>query len=102
MAEFRVKLDDKKLWKAINEAEGIQGVLEEKAGAVASRANSIGAGFKTGYYYRDHKPPPVGGTRPKYGHDVELHKHTRVGLVYTGNYAAMKDNHEHNTLLKSL
>ena len=43
----------------------------------------------------------------KYKEDTDRMKvkgggHTSVGIVYCGNYAAMKDNMLHNTLLKAV
>ena len=44
----------------------------------------------------------MGGTQPSYGADVETHGGAPVGIVYTANYAAMRDNAQNNTLLKSI
>ena len=77
--------------------------VTEKAAAISGRANSLGAGFRTGYYHRDHRSPAVGGTAPSYGHE-QAERSTRYGYVATVhplNYAAMKDNHQNNTLLKA-
>jgi hypothetical protein len=43
----------------------------------------------------------VGGTQPAYVGDVRMGRRGYVGIVHPGNYAAMKDNYENNTLLKA-
>lgn len=82
-------------------AKAARPAIEAKTGQITSAANAASAGFRTGYYHRDHKSPAVGGTQPRYTGDVEEHDGWPVGLVNTGNYAAMKDNHQNNTLLKA-
>ena len=72
--------------------------------STAARANALSAGFRTGLYHRDHKSPAVGNTQPRYASALGESKRKPaipVGLVYTGNYAAMKDNALNNTLLKA-
>ena len=75
--------------------------IEAKTGRIRDAADSMSAGYRTGKYHRDHKSPAVGGTKPEYASDVKDFNGMPVGIVYTGNYAAMKDNHENNTLLKA-
>ena len=76
----------------------VKGALTKEAGAIAGRANAMSSAFRTGLYHRDHKSPAVGNTQPKYESDQAR---GAVALVYTGNYAAMKDNALNNTLLKA-
>ena len=102
MADVEFTIDDEKLWNLIDKGQGTYTLVSRVTDKVASNANTMSAGFRTGLYYRDHKAPPVGNTQPKYGSNVRKGKKGPVGIVYTGNYAAMKDNHLHNTLLKSL
>lgn len=102
MGDLKVVIDDAKLKKEINEASGTKAALEIATNHITSKANSIGSGYRTGKYHRDHKSPAVGGTQPKYVGDVKMGKKGPVGIVHPKNYAAMKDNHLHNTLLKSL
>lgn len=81
----------------------VKGAVTKEANAVASRANALGAGYRTGYYHPNHKSPAVGGTQPKYkAFQAQVFNKTPVAIVVTKNYAAMKDNMLHNTLLKSL
>ena len=63
----------------------------------------MSAGYRTGYYHREHKSPAVGGTQPSYWSNTGRPRGVvPVGIAFTANYAAKKDNLEHNTLLKSL
>lgn len=73
-------------------------ICEEKA----SRANSMSASYKTAKWHDHATKETKGGKSPNYVADVERKSNSYVGIVYTGNYAAMKDNHEHNTLAKVL
>lgn len=81
----------------------VKGALTEEANAIAARANGMSAGFRTGLYHHDHKSPAVGNTQPRYEAEA-AHQFGRssVALVHPANYAAMKDTHLHNTLLKSI
>lgn len=99
--KLTVKIDEAALKRAVGHGDGMQQVLSSKVDEITNRANSMSAGFRTGLFYRDHKSPPVGNTQPKYGGSVQLGSKGWVGLVRPKNYAAMKDNHLHNTLLKS-
>lgn len=102
MADVEFTIDDNKLANLVGKSQGTFSLVSEKTEKVASNANSMSAGFRTGKYHKDHKSPAIGGTQPNYKHDVQRRGKSPVGLVVTGNYAAMKDNHQHNTLLKSL
>jgi len=102
MGDLKVVIDDAKLRKAINEASGTRQALNLAVDHITSRANSLGSGYRTAKYHRDHKSPAVGGTQPKYTGDVKTGKKGPIGIVHPKNYAAMKDNHLHNTLLKSV
>lgn len=102
MADVEFKIDDDKLDRLVGNSQGTFSLVAGKTNLVASNANGMSAGFRTGKYHRDHKSPAVGGTQPHYKHDVQKRGKFPVGIVVTGNYAAMKDNHMHNTLLKSL
>lgn len=103
MASVTVKVDisQRNLERAVNFAEGTESALRSKTSAITSAANAMSAGFRTGYYHRDHKSPAVGGTPASYAGDVEMGRKGYVGIVYTANYAAQKDNYQNNTLLKA-
>ena len=97
----KVDVSERSLERAVSYAKGTEAALRKYASKIERRANSMGASFKTGKYHRDHQSPAVGGTKPRYGSDVELGRKGYVGIVHPENYAAMKDNHLHNTLLKA-
>ena len=99
--KLTIKIDEAALERAALRGEGMQEVLGRKVAHIAGVANAMSSGFRTGLYYRNHESPPVGNTQPKYGGDVKLGDYGWIGLVHPENYAAMKDNHEHNTLLKA-
>ncbi len=90
------KIDDEKLWNLVNNGAGTFTLVSRVTDKAAANANAMGAGFRT----KKHRG--VGDTAPEYGHDTRRFGKGPVGIVYTGNYAAIKDNHLHNTLLKSL
>lgn len=103
MADVEFHIDKEKLWRLACKSDGAYLLVRSATDKVASNANSIGSGYKTAKYHRDHKSPAVGGTSPKYVANTSRPKGVvPVGIVYTSNYAAMKDNMLHNTLLKSL
>lgn len=103
MADVEFHIDKEKLWRLACKSEGTYALVRNAADAVSSRANAMSSGFRTAKYHRDHKSPAVGGTQPKYEANTGRPRGiVPVGIVYTANYAAQKDNHLHNTLLKSL
>lgn len=103
MADVEFSIDREKLWRLICKQDATYQVIRSTADGVAGNANAMSTGYRTKKYHRDHKSPGVGGTQPKYQSNTQRPKGVvPVGIVYTANYAAQKDNHEHNTLLKSL
>lgn len=96
-----VRWDDAAIGRLIGKAPEVVAEVERVTGEIAGRANSMSSGYRTGLYHRDHEPPAVGNTQPTYVGDVEEYGNSVVGIVHTGNYAAMKDNAENNTLLKA-
>lgn len=102
MADAEFHIDREKLRNLAFSSDELFAIVDKETQDIASRANSLGAGFRTGKYHRDHKSPAVGGTAPSYVGDTQRRGKTPVGIVHPKNYAAMKDNHLHNTLLKSL
>ena len=100
MDRWDVQIDEGKLWKAINDADGTQRMISDMASDMASMANALGSGFRTKRV--SIKGKKVGGTQPRYASDAKKFNRTFVGIVHPINYAAMKDNHLHNTLLKSM
>lgn len=84
------------LGHAIGTAPETQEAVEQATNRILSTAQSIGSGFRT-QKYKD-----KGDTPAVYAGDVQAYSHAYVGVVYTANYSAQKDNHLHNTLLKAV
>lgn len=95
-----VKIDDKKLWSTINDADDLPELIDTAVKAVISNANGLSSGFRTEVVHIDGRR--VGGTQPIYGGDVSKRGRSTVGIVHPKNYAAIKDNYINNTMLKSL
>lgn len=102
MADFTFTIDGQKVKRAIGDSGSMRNLMESQVSRITANANSMSAGFRTGIYHPDHKSPHVGGTQPVYGGDVRKFKGDLVGIIHPENYAAMKDNHKNNTLLKSI
>ncbi len=97
-----VEIDDEKLREAIGDAPNLPDVLDDAVRQITRNANSLSAGYRTGIWHDPKTGERRGDTQPKYDGDVQRKRKGYVGIVHPKNYAAMKDNHEHNTLLKSL
>lgn len=103
MADVEFHIDKEKVWRLVCKSEGTYQIVRGKTDSTAAKANALGAGYRTAKYHRDHMSPAVGGTAPKYAANTGRPRGiVPVGIVYTANYAAQKDNMLHNTLLKSL
>lgn len=96
-----IQWNDAALGRIIGKAPEVQAEVEAATRRIWSSANAMGSGFRTGLYHRDHESPAVGNTQAAYDGDVEVKRNAVVGIVHTGNYAAMRDNAENNTLLKA-
>ena len=94
-----VKWNQKQLYYAVREAEGLEAPLREAVNLITSRANAMSSSYRTKTFYRNGEK--VGNTQPRYEGDVGPDKRFVVGIVYPKNYAAMKDTLENNTLLKA-
>ena len=104
MADMDVQIDMEKVKRAIGQSEGVAGEMQKAVKRLTASANGMCAGYKTGYFYDREKGKRVGGTQAVYEGDVERLGRYRwpYGIVHPANYAAMKDNYEHNTLLKAV
>jgi len=100
MASTKVVWDDRNIAKLVKLPQ-VREEVGNAAGRIAMNAYMLGASFRTELYHRGHKSPAVGNTQPSYLSDVRDMTHTPVGIAYTANYAAMKDNALNNTLLKA-
>lgn len=94
-----IKWNKGAMYEVIN--EGTLPLIEKATQIATDRANAMWV-ERTGLYHRDHKAPPVGNTEPVYASEVNKSTHYHHGIVYTANYAAMKDTKKHNTLLKAV
>ena len=101
IGRLTIIIDDKALENAVSFSEGVQDVLQEKTDEIIDRANAMSSGFRTQRTYNYALKKQVGGTQPKYGGNVELHRRGYIGLVHPLNYAALKDSYENNTILKA-
>lgn len=101
MASTKIVWNEANLARLVK-APQVREEVGNAAGRIAMNAYNMGASFRTGLYHPDHKSPAIGNTQPSYLSDVRDMTHTPVGIAYTANYAAMKDNYLHNTLLKAV
>lgn len=102
MADFTFRIDDEKVRKAISDSAPMETLMEGQVARITANANSIGSGFRTGIWHDHSTGEKKGNTQPRYGGDVKKFRGELVGIIHPENYAAMKDNHKHNTLLKSI
>lgn len=120
MANVTVTVDisQKSLEEAINSAEGTRSAISSESSKIAAKANAM-ASEKSGVWRetgKPHTPGRSGGEFHDHGNVTEViggksavyaSKPARrgpggvVGIVYTANYAAQKDNSKRNTLLKA-
>lgn len=102
MAKWRVEINDGAIKEAVKNADGAQGVLNQKANEIASRANAMGAGFRTGRFYDRKERKLKGNTQPIYGAVPAIRtSNGYIALVHNENYAGYRDSLLHNTLLKA-
>ena len=88
--------------RKIQTMDGLKGVLSTIAWSLAARASANSAGFRTERTTNWETGEKMGGKSPLYlAKDARMRGDKAVAYVYTGNYAAAKDNTLHNTLLKS-
>lgn len=97
----KVELNDRNLKRAVAFAPGTEAALRKHTDKIKSRANSMAAGYTTPKWHDHETGETKGGTKAAYDGDVILGRKGYVGIVYPANYAAQKENHQHNTLLKA-
>lgn len=102
MGSVEIRWDMAKLGRFCAKAPETVAEIDKVVSRIAATATSMSSGNVTGSYHRDHKSPHVGGTAPFYGSDTQVLRDSAVGLAYTDNYAAKKDNLENNTLLSAM
>ena len=97
MAEkLEIKWDKRALGLAIGTAPETLEAVTEATNQILSNAQSMSSGFRT-EKYKD-----KGDTPAKYSGDVRSYNHAHVGVIYTANYSAQKENWTNNTLLKAV
>ena len=101
MANGAFFIDDKKIENIAKTSEETRSLLTSHVTASVDAANAASASFRTAIFHRP-DGTTVGDTQPRYAGDVKKIRGCYVGIVHPKNYAAMKDNHERNTMLKSL
>lgn len=103
MAKVKVKTDFRPGWeKEVYSLPKVQDAVTKKAGDVASRANAMSAGFRTGIWHNHATGETRGNTQPRYeSKPARMIRGKPVAIAYTANYSAQKDTLENNTLLKA-
>lgn len=120
MASVSVKVDisEKALERVINESPETKSAINSLSNQIANRANAMAQEI-SGIWHETGKPhnperkggewvgsskdfPTIGGVEARYdSKPAKLGSDGLVGIVFSANYAAQKDNHLHNTLLKA-
>ena len=96
-----VKIDQKALEEAAYGQDGTEAIIKQHTDAIIDNANALCAGYKSGVFHDRETGTTKGPTQAVYDGNVERRKTAYIGIVYTANYAAQKDNLENNTLLKA-
>ena len=101
MASGAFFIDDKKIENIAKSSDKTRALLSRHVTATVDAANAASASFRTALFHRP-DGTTVGETQPHYAGDVKKMGGCYVGIIHPKNYAAMKDNHERNTMLKSI
>jgi len=118
MANVTMKVDisQQALENVMNSSPEVRSAINSMSASIASRANGMateksGAWVdvgephhpgRTGGKWNGRSGTIIGGKEPVYqSKPAKRGSSGLVGIVYTGNYAAQKDNLKHNTLLKA-
>ena len=102
MGSTTFKWNEKELSRVTGKSPETVEAVTKATRLVERTANAISSGFRTGIWHEPKTHETRGNTRPKYEGDVDEGRVAAHGIVYTGNYSAMKDNAQNNTLLKSI
>lgn len=99
----RLRVDPMAVGRILADSSQLDRLVREHTDRIAGTANTLSSEFRTGMYRDPVTREARGNTQPSYVGDVRRGRTGRpVGLVRTGNYSAMRDNTENNTLLKAL
>lgn len=103
MDSGRITWDKSALGRVLAKDAGVLAEVNRATQERCAKANALCAGFKSGVWH-DHAngDKKYGPTQAVYGSNVKRFgaANVPVGIVYTANYAAAKDNLQHNTLAK--
>ena len=99
---MQIHWDKVALGSAIGLADEVAAAIEEQTSRIAANAQAMSASFRTGIYHDHATGEKRGDTPTQYVGDVQEMSNAYVGIVYTGNYSAQKDNMMNNTLLKAM
>ena len=97
----KIEIDEAALENLVKTSEETMALIQQHVTASVDAANAASASFRTAIFHRP-GGETVGDTQPHYAGSVKLVRRCWIGLIHPKNYAAMKDNHERNTMLKSL
>lgn len=99
-ASGSIRWDKKALARAAG--EGAEPLIARAVSNATNTANAMSSGFRTGIWHDHATGETKGNTAPVYEGDTQKRGTYPVGMVWTGNYSAAKENMEHNTLLKAV
>lgn len=101
VTNVEVVIDQKALEDAAYAQDGTKAVLQAATDDIIDNANALCAGYMTGVFHDHATGETRGPTQAEYDGNVQYRRNGYIGIVYTANYAAQKDNLENNTLLKA-
>lgn len=100
-SDLRIEINQASVERAIGFLPGTEQALITASDRIANQANALSSGFRTGIWHDHDTGEERGNTPTMYGADVFKGRKGYIGIVHPENYAAMKDNYLHNTMLKA-
>lgn len=101
MADVKVTVELTPGWEEkIVKLPSVKGAVTKESKRLCESANSMASGFKSGRWYDPKTKSYIGETQAQYATNTKSYPKGPVGLVYSRNYAAKKDNLTNNTLAK--
>lgn len=102
MGSTQFRWNEKALSRIVGKSPETIDAVTDATTRISAVANSASSSFRTGIWHDPKTGERRGNTAPKYEDDVEVGRNAVHGIVYTGNYSAMKNNAQSNTLLRSI
>lgn len=99
--KITIKWDGRALGRTVGLSPEVGQRIKEICAKGESKANSMTT-YRSGKWHDHETGETKGDTKARYGSDVMRGRYSYVGIVYTANYAAWKDNLKNNTLLKAM